>query len=63
VLDLSGTKVRNVSALRGLENLSDLDLRDTEVRDVSPLRDLKSKRPDLTVEQPGLLGRGNDAVI
>jgi hypothetical protein len=21
------------------------------------------KRPDLTVEQPGLLGRGNDAVI
>jgi hypothetical protein len=62
-LNLSGTKVSDVSPLRDLKNLYKLDLRDTEVRDVSPLRDLKSKRPDLTVEQPGLLGRGNDAVI
>jgi Leucine-rich repeat (LRR) protein len=40
-LDLSGTKITHVAALRGLENLTGLDLSYTDVTDGTALRGLK----------------------
>ena len=42
VLDLSGTKVRNISALSKLTSLSKLNLNDTEVSEISALSKLTS---------------------
>jgi hypothetical protein len=43
-LDLEGTKVADISALRELENLETLNLKGTKVRDVSALRELRDRK-------------------
>jgi Leucine-rich repeat (LRR) protein len=41
ILNLSQTKVSDLSPLTGLQNLRSLKLRDTQVSDLNPLADLK----------------------
>ena len=42
MLDLSYSKVSDVSPLKDLDNLTRIDLRNSKVSDVSPLKNLKN---------------------